>query len=131
MIVETASGTRFDGTAPMAHAVLAGVVVKLAAEDHLEMRHLKSLHVAVDAVKADVGDVMLAAGVEAAADFDAQILHRLVELQALLAESVAQLARQTARRRDAQFAGVGPGQAVTSTMVAASAAPRPMALIAW
>src|SRR5262245_44453884 len=82
--------------------------MKFAAEDDLEMRHLKSFDVAVDAVKADVGDVMLAAGIEAAAHLDAQIFHRLVELQTLLAETIAQLARQTARRGDAQFAGVGP-----------------------
>ena len=67
------------------HAVFAGVVVKFAAEDHLKMRHLKSLDVAVDAVKSNIGNVMLAAGVEAAADFDAQIFYRFVELQTLLA----------------------------------------------
>ena len=61
------------------------------------MRHLKSFYVAVDAVKTDVGNVMLAAGVEAAADFDAEIFYRFVELQTFLAQTIAQLARQAAR----------------------------------
>ena len=46
----------------------------------LEVRYLEALHVAVDTVKANVGDVVLAAGIKAAAHFDAQILHRLIEL---------------------------------------------------
>src|SRR5207249_2353929 len=53
--------------------------------------------------------VVLAAGVKAAADFDAQVLHRLIQLQALFTEAITQLARETARGSDAQFAGVGAG----------------------
>src|SRR5215471_9332533 len=88
------------------HAVLAGVVMKLAAENDLKVRHLKPLHVAVDAIKPDVGDMVLAARVEAAAYFDAQILHRLIQLQALFTEAITQLPRKPARRGDAQFARV-------------------------
>src|SRR5262249_20386914 len=49
---------------------------------------------------------MLTAGVKTAADFDAEILHCLIELQALLAQSISQFPRQTAGRRDSQFAGI-------------------------
>src|SRR4030095_11776871 len=62
------------------YTILPGIVMKFSAEDHLKMRYLEALYIAVDAVKADVGDVMLAAGVKTATDFDAQILHRLIEL---------------------------------------------------
>src|SRR4029434_3849544 len=90
------------------NTILPGIIMKFAAENHLEMRYLEALYVAVDTVKADVGDVVLAAGIKAAADFDAQILHRLIELQALLTQPVAKLPRQTAGRRNSQFAGIRP-----------------------
>src|SRR5262245_45582626 len=61
-------------------AILSGIVMKFSSENHLEMRHLEPLHVAVDAVKADISNAMLATGIKAAADFDAQTLHRLIEL---------------------------------------------------
>jgi hypothetical protein len=94
------------------------------------MRHLKSINVAVNPVEADVGDMVLAAGVETATDFDAQIFDRLIELQTLFAQAGAQLARQTARRRYAQLASVRAGACRYIDMVAASGAPRPMALMA-
>ena len=88
-------------------AVGAGVLLPLAAEHDLEVRHGVAVHVAADAVEAEVGDVVLAAGVEAAADLDVQAADGLVQLAASLGEPHAQLAGQAARGGDAQLAGVG------------------------
>ena len=99
----------FDGTAPIGQAVRAGVVAPLAAEHDLEVRHLVAADVAADAVEAEVGDVVLAAGVEAAADLDVQAFDGGVELEALRRQPVAQLAGQAARGGDAELAGVGAG----------------------
>ena len=70
------------------------------------MRHLIAVHVAADAVEADIGDVMLATGIEAAADFDVQVLHCRVEGQTFFTKPLAQLAREPARRRDSKLARV-------------------------
>src|SRR4029077_14537772 len=90
------------------YSVFPRIVVKFSAKDHLKMRHLEALHVAVDAVKADVGNMMLAAGVKAAANFNAQIFYRLIELQALLTQSIAQLPCEPTGRCDSQFARIRP-----------------------
>src|SRR5207245_9698237 len=55
-------------------------------------------------VKADFGHMMLSATVEAAADLDVQVLHRLIQLKALLRQPLAQLACQSARGRNSQLA---------------------------
>ena len=47
------------------------------------MGHGVAIDIAADAIKTYIRDVMLAAGIEAAADLDAEILDRLVELKAL------------------------------------------------
>jgi hypothetical protein len=56
----------------------AGVLGPLAAEHDLEVRHESAALLAADAVEAEVGDVVLAARVEAAARLDAEPLQRLV-----------------------------------------------------
>ena len=81
----------------------------LAAQDHLEVRDGVARHFAADAVEAEVGHVMLAATVEAAADLDVQVLDGFVELKTFLAEPFAQFRRQPARRGNSQLAGVRPG----------------------
>ena len=55
-------------------AVGAGVVGPLAPDDQLEVRHAPPADVAADAQEAEVGDVVLAARVEAAAGLDVQVL---------------------------------------------------------
>ena len=54
--------------------VRARVVLPLAAEQHLKMRHLAVAEGAAVPIKTDVGQMMLAAGIEAAAHLDAQAL---------------------------------------------------------
>jgi hypothetical protein len=57
--------------------VAPGVLRPLPAQDDLEVGHRASLDLAAVAVEADVGDVMLTAAVEAAADLDLQVLDGL------------------------------------------------------
>ena len=89
-------------------AVRAAVVRPLAADDQLEVRHAAPADVAADAEEADVGDVVLAARVEAAAGLDVQVLRVRVLVDARLAQLLA-AARpaSAARRRDAELARVG------------------------
>src|SRR5580658_10731319 len=70
--------------------VRAAVVGPLAAENHLEVRHRVPCNLAADAVETEIGDVMLSATIEAAADFDMQILDGFVKLDAFLIEPLAQ-----------------------------------------
>src|SRR2546426_377315 len=90
-------------------AVLACVVPEFTAQHDLKMRHLIAIDVTVDAVKTDVSDVMLAAGVEAAAHLNTEIFYRFVQRQTFFTELLVQLARKASRRSDAQFACVGSG----------------------
>ena len=90
-------------------SVRTAVVLPFAAEDDLEVGHGVPGDLAADAVEAQVGDVVLAAAVEAAADFDVQILDCLVHLQTFFGQAGAQLAGQSARRRNPQLAGIGAG----------------------
>ena len=90
-------------------AVRAGVALPLSSQNHLEVRNGVAGHLAADAVETEVGHVVLAATVEAAADLDVQVLHRRVHGKTLLGEPVAQFRRQASRRGDAQFARVGAG----------------------
>ncbi len=100
----TLGRNRHDG-----QAVRAAVVLPLAAQHHLEVRHGVSADLAADAVEAEVGHVMLAATVEAAADLDVQILHGFVQLETFLGERFVQLGRQSARGGNSQLAGVRAG----------------------
>src|SRR5437867_5710904 len=73
------------------------------------MRHLAVAHRTAVAIETDVGDVMLAARVEAATHLDAQVLYGRVHRKKFPRETIANLARQPARRSDAEFARVGAG----------------------
>ncbi len=86
--------------------VAAGVVRPLTAEQDLKMRHLVVADGAAVAVEADVGQMMLAAGVETTAHLDFQSFHCFIEREELTGQPRAQFPRQTARRSDAEFAGV-------------------------
>src|SRR5262245_58295999 len=72
------------------------------------MRHGITIDGAADPVKAKVGNMMLPARVEAAAYLDAQVFDGRVHFEGLLAQPAAQLAREPARRSDAELAGIGP-----------------------
>ena len=60
-------------------------------------------------VKAKIGDVVLPARIETAADFDVEILHGLVEVEKLSCQPCSDFSGKTARRGDAQLAGVCAG----------------------
>ena len=60
-------------------------------QDNLKVRHGNAVDLAAIAVEADVGGVVLAAGIEAAADLDPQGLDGLVELAVFFTETIAQL----------------------------------------
>ena len=82
----------------------------LAAEHHLEVRDGVARHFAADAVEAEVGHMMLAATIEAAADLDVQIFAPTSSnCETLLGQPLAQFGGQSARGGDAQLAGVGAG----------------------
>ena len=71
-------GHAFRGNRHDRQAVSAGVLFPLTAQYDLEVRHFKAFHGATDTIKPDVGHVVLAAAIEAAADLDVQILDRLI-----------------------------------------------------
>ena len=104
-----------------------GVSLGLPAQDDLEVRHRAIADLAAHPVEADVGDVVLAARVEAARDLDLEVLDRVVELEVASLDAAPQLGGEPARRRDAELAGVGAGQAVMSTRVEAPGSARPAA----
>jgi hypothetical protein len=72
----------------------------------MEVWHRVPGHLAAYAVKPKIGHVMLAATIEAAADFNVQILYGFVEMSILFRQPLAQFRRQSPRRGDTQFAGV-------------------------
>src|SRR6185503_16292044 len=72
--------------------VRSGVIGPLASQDHLEMWHCVSVLVPADTVEAQIGDMMLAAGIEAAADLDVESADSLIHFEAALGEPHAQLA---------------------------------------
>ena len=92
-------------------AVGGAVVFPLPAHEDAEVRHGRAADLARDAVEADVGQVMLAAGVEAAGHLDVQVAHGRVDRAALLPlhQALVQHGGQAARGGDAQLAGVGAG----------------------
>ena len=61
------------------------------------MRNLAIADRAARSVKTKVRNVVLAAGIEAAADLDVKILDRVVELEELFAEAAANFAGQPSR----------------------------------
>ena len=61
------------------------------------MRDLPIADRADDAVETQVRNVVLAAGIEAAADLDVKILDRVVELEEFLAQAAANFAGEPSR----------------------------------
>src|SRR6185295_746590 len=78
--------------------VRSRVVIPLASEDHLEVRHGVAAHFAADTIEPQVGHVMLTATVEAPADLDVEILDGLVHLKVLLGKLFPKLRGEAARR---------------------------------
>ncbi len=102
-------GNALGGDGADGQAVGAGVFGPLAAEDDLEVGGGEAALVAADAVEAEIGNVMLAAGVETAADLDAQVADGVIGGGAVFGETLTELAGQAAGGRDAQLAGIGAG----------------------
>src|SRR5207245_4364543 len=61
-----------DWSSDVCSSDLAAVLGPLASQDHLKMRHRVAVLVAVHSVESEVGDMVLPAGIEAAADLDMQ-----------------------------------------------------------
>src|SRR5262249_18349747 len=74
----------------------ARVLFPLAAEHDLEVRHGIAGDLSADTPEPEVGDVVLAAGVEAAADLDPKLTDRLVEEHAPLGEASSELGAEAA-----------------------------------
>ena len=90
-------------------AVAAGVLLPLSAEHDLEVRQFVIAGAAAVAEEADVGHVMLPAGVKAATDLDFEFAHGIGQQVDLFDQARPQLGGQAARRGDAELAGVGAG----------------------
>ena len=73
------------------------------------MRHRVAVLVAADAIEAKIGHMVLAAGIEAAADLDAQAADGLIHLGVLCGQAHAQFSGEAARGSDAELAGIGAG----------------------
>src|SRR6476620_2729978 len=73
------------------------------------MGHLAICDCPACAVEPQVGNVMLSAGIETAADLDMMITDRLIKGTQPVGKAGADLTRQSARGRDSEFAGVGAG----------------------
>ena len=104
---------------PDGQAVRPAVFGPLAADHDLEMGNGVAADVAAVAVEADVGDVVLAAGVEAAADLDVQVADGFVEAASTWPRAGA---HSPARPREEAMPSLQvsvPGQAETSTIVPA------------
>jgi len=83
------------------------------------------------AVEAQIGHVVLPAGIEAAADLDAEVLDRLVDLHPASGQPGAQLAGQPARAGDAQLARVGARAGHDIHNRSGARSPSPAALSSW
>ena len=84
----------------------AGIILPFATEENLEVGdHVVAL-LAAHSVEAEIGNVVLAAGIEAAADFDAQAANDFIHLGVLRSKTFAQFAREATGSGDSQFAGV-------------------------
>ncbi len=60
------------------------IVLPLTAHEDAEVRHSRPTDLARDTVEADVGEVMLAAGIEAAGHLEVQVPHGRVDSLGLL-----------------------------------------------
>src|SRR5207237_6309428 len=59
-----------------------------------------------DAVETEIRNVVLTAGIKTAADLDMKIANRFVEREKFFGQASADLARESARRRNTEFARV-------------------------
>ena len=100
-------GHAFGGYSPQRLAVVGRIVIPLAAQNQVEVGHAIVFDGPAGPVEANFGHHMLAAGVEAAANFDADIFDGLIVLPPFDCQALAQLPGQAARAGDAQFAGIG------------------------
>src|SRR5688500_4189552 len=62
-----------------------------------------------DPIEAKVGDMMLAAGIETATDFDMKVLYSFIHCVTFFSHALTQFASQPARRCNTKFAGIGAG----------------------
>ena len=102
----TASETRLAGSFTDFSPNAISMLPTSSAEQHVVAGSGPTVGAAFDADEADVGDVVLAAGVRAAGDVDA---HATDLGQPRLFERVADVGRQATRLRDREVAGVGTG----------------------
>ena len=102
-------GDALGGDSANGQAVRTAVLGPLPAQDQLEVRRQAVAHAPAHTIEAQVGHVVLATGIKAAADLDVQVLHGSVKRVADLTQAGDQLGGQAARGRDAQLAGVGAG----------------------
>ena len=77
--------------------VRAGVLFPLATENDLKVRNLESLQRAADSIEADIGHVVLAATVEAAADLNVHVLNRLIQLYTFGNQTISKFRSEAAR----------------------------------
>src|SRR5206468_3081865 len=80
-----------------------------ATQDDLEVRHLARTNLAAHAEESEVRDMVLPAGIEAAAAFHVEPLGRLRGRRFDELELPPELTGEPARRRDPQLARVGAG----------------------
>ena len=114
----TTSGTRFDGTAPMARPYEPPLFVPLAADDQLEVRHAAPADVAATPRKPMSATWCCAHELKQPLALMCRPLRVRVLVDARRAQLLAQLGRQRARRRDAQLARVGARAGAMSLIVA-------------
>jgi hypothetical protein len=75
-------------------------------ENDLKMGNLPVADVDRHAVKPEIRNVMLAAGIKTSADLDPQILHGFIQHERFRRQPGSQFPGKTTRRGNAQFAGV-------------------------
>ena len=69
----------------------------LASQNHLKMGYGVTTNLSTHSIKPQVGDVMLATTVEAAADLDVQILDGLIHLRTLVGQPALEFGSQPPR----------------------------------
>src|SRR5262249_27181580 len=89
--------------------VRPGIVRCLTAQDHLEMRHRMVPYFTTDTVEADVGNMMLPAGVKAAANLNVQWFNGGVECAVARNDALAHFRCYPPGGENAQLTGTRPG----------------------
>ena len=105
-------------------------MVPLAPQNHLKVRHGIARHFAADTIKSQVRHMVLSATVEAAADFDVQILDGLIQLKVLFGQSLRSSAASPREDEIPSLQVSVPGQAAISTIVPAPGCASPAAFSA-